>query len=70
MLGGYLAELLDLAGADVERTLFEHTLEAHGGHVELIRPLFGTDSALLGAAELAFASLLADPLAFAHAMLG
>jgi predicted NBD/HSP70 family sugar kinase len=70
MLGGYLSELLDLARSDVERTLFEHTLEAHGGHVQLIAPLFGADSALLGAAELAFAALLADPLSAVPGMLG
>ncbi|MDT4915815.1 MAG: hypothetical protein QOH89_515 [Pseudonocardiales bacterium] len=70
MLGGYLTELLDIARDDVERTLFEHTLEAHGGHVELIRPLFGADSALLGAAELAFAQLLADPLTVGPALAG
>lgn len=70
MLGGYLSELLDIARADVERTLFEHTLEAHGGSVELVPPVFGADSALLGAAELAFANLLADPLSVTPALLG
>jgi predicted NBD/HSP70 family sugar kinase len=70
MLGGYLSELLDIARADVERTMFEHTLDAHGGHVQLIRPVFGADAALLGAAELAFANLLADPLSVTPAMLG
>lgn len=70
MLGGHLSELLDIARADVERTLFEHTLEARGAHVQLIHPSFGADSALLGAAELAFADLLADPLMVAAALPG
>jgi predicted NBD/HSP70 family sugar kinase len=69
-LGGYLSELLDIARADIERTLFEYTLEAHGGDVELIHPVFGADAALLGAAEMAFAELLADPLTVAPALLG
>jgi predicted NBD/HSP70 family sugar kinase len=70
LLGGYLSELLDIARADIERTLFEYTLEAHGGDVELIHPVFGADAALLGAAEMAFAELLADPLTVAPALLG
>jgi predicted NBD/HSP70 family sugar kinase len=70
VLGGYLSELLDIARADIERTLFEYTLEAHGGYVELLHPQFGADAALLGAAEMAFADLLADPLTVAPVMLG
>jgi predicted NBD/HSP70 family sugar kinase len=70
VLGGYLSELLDIARPDIERALFEYTLEAHGGYVELIHPLFGADAALLGAAEMAFADLLADPLTVAPVMLG
>jgi predicted NBD/HSP70 family sugar kinase len=63
VLGGYLTELLDIARPDIERSLFEHTLEAHGGHLALIEPWFGADAALFGAAEVAFSDLLADPLA-------
>ena len=70
VLGGYLSELLDIARPDIERALFEHTLEAHGGYVELVQPSFGADSALLGAAEMAFAELLADPLGVAAPLLG
>jgi predicted NBD/HSP70 family sugar kinase len=70
VLGGYLSELLDIAREDIERSLFEHTLEAHGGDIELLQPYFGGDAALLGAAELAFAELLADPLVVAPALLG
>lgn len=69
VLGGYLSELLDIARVDIERALFEYTLEAHAGYVELIHPIFGADAALLGAAEMAFADLLADPLTVAPALL-
>ena len=65
MLGGYLSELLDIARPDVEHALHEYALEAPGQHVQLMQPTFGGDSALLGAAELAFADLLADPLTVA-----
>jgi predicted NBD/HSP70 family sugar kinase len=70
VLGGYLSELLDIARPEIEQALFEHTLEAHGGYVELIHPAFGGDAALFGAAEMAFADLLADPLGVAPALLG
>jgi predicted NBD/HSP70 family sugar kinase len=69
MLGGYLSELLDLARPEVELALREYALEAPGHTVQLVHPTFGGDSALLGAAELAFAELLADPLTTAAALL-
>jgi predicted NBD/HSP70 family sugar kinase len=62
MLGGYLSELLDIARPEVEYALREFALEAPGRKVQLSHPTFGADSALLGAAELAFAGLFADPL--------
>jgi predicted NBD/HSP70 family sugar kinase len=68
MLGGYLSELLDIARPEIELALKEYSLEAPWRKVQLIHPSFGADSALLGAAELAFASLLADPLATAPAL--
>jgi predicted NBD/HSP70 family sugar kinase len=67
LLGGYLSELLDIARPEIERALRDYALEAPGRHVQLDHPTFGEDSALLGAAELAFAGLLADPLAIASA---
>jgi predicted NBD/HSP70 family sugar kinase len=62
LLGGYLAELLDIARPEVEAALHHYALEALGGTVRLGRPALGRDAALLGAAERAFAALLADPL--------
>jgi predicted NBD/HSP70 family sugar kinase len=70
MLGGYLSELLDLARPEVESALREYALDAPGQHVSLVQPSFGPDAALLGAAELAFADLLADPLTVAGARRG
>ncbi len=69
VLGGYLSELLDIARPEVELALGEYTLEAPGRDVHLVQSSFGADSALLGAAELAFAALLADPLTVASAVL-
>ena len=61
LLGGSLTGVLEFAGVDVERALRSHVL---GGTPlpELVPPGLGDDSALLGAAELAFADLLADPV--------
>jgi predicted NBD/HSP70 family sugar kinase len=63
LLGGYLAELLDIARDDVERALAAYSLETPRRTVRLRSAALGRDAALLGAAERAFAALLADPLA-------
>jgi predicted NBD/HSP70 family sugar kinase len=68
LLGGYLSELLDIARPDIEAALRKYSLDASGRDVRLVSPSFGADSALLGAAELAFADLLADPLTVAAAL--
>lgn len=62
LLGGTLSAVLDLAREDIEASLAHYALEAPGRSVELIQPSFGDDSPLLGAAELAFAELLDDPV--------
>jgi predicted NBD/HSP70 family sugar kinase len=62
LLGGSLAGVLEVAPEDVERSLGEHVMGGSDAAVELLPPGLGEDSALLGAAELAFARLLADPV--------
>ncbi len=62
LLGGTFADVLDLAGAEVEAALADHVFNGPGEQVLLGRPGLGQDSALIGAAEIAFAQLLADPL--------
>lgn len=61
LLGGTMAELVDLARSDVEAAVERYAFEASHPGVELARPAFGADSALLGAGEIAFTRLLADP---------
>jgi predicted NBD/HSP70 family sugar kinase len=68
VLGGYLAELLDVARVDIERALHQRTFESSGRDLRLLPPALGSDSMLLGAAELAFAGLLADPLTVAPSL--
>ena len=60
ILGGSLSGVLELARVEVEKAL-EHYAFDPGHPVELVLPRLGADSALLGAAELAFADLLDDP---------
>jgi predicted NBD/HSP70 family sugar kinase len=63
ILGGSLAGVYDFAGEEVCAALREYAIT--GGHerVELCTPGLGSDSSLLGAAELAFTTLLRDPAA-------
>lgn len=62
VLGGSLACVFRFAREDVERALDSYALATARRAVELCAPGLGTDSALLGAAELAFARLIEDPL--------
>lgn len=62
VLGGALAEIHEAAGQAVETAVRRYSLAPPFEGVRLVRPAFGLDSSLLGAAELAFAPLLADPL--------
>jgi len=60
ILGGSLSGVLELARPEIEQALEQYAFDpAHP--VELTLPHFGVDSALFGAAELAFADLLEDP---------
>jgi predicted NBD/HSP70 family sugar kinase len=62
VFGGTLSELY-LAGADhVRNRLHTMALPACRAHVALHTPQLGDDAPLVGAAELAFESLLSDPL--------
>ncbi|HEV7204670.1 MAG TPA: ROK family transcriptional regulator [Jatrophihabitans sp.] len=62
LLGGSFSHVLELARPEIERALETHVLEAPARSLQLDLPAFGPDSALLGAAEIGFAALLADPL--------
>jgi predicted NBD/HSP70 family sugar kinase len=61
LVGGTMAELLDLARSDVETAVESYAFERSHPGVELALPAFGADSALLGSGEIAFTALLADP---------
>ncbi len=62
VMGGSLEEVLALAQVQVEAALDQHAMAASRGMVELRPAALGQDGPLLGAAELAFGPLLADPL--------
>ncbi len=61
--GGLLRDVLLLARPEVEAALERHALASARDMVELRPSGLGPDSSLLGAAELAFGPLLADPSA-------
>jgi hypothetical protein len=62
ILGGALEELLRAAGATVRSAFEGAALAAPGEQVRIVMPQLGSDSTLVGAAELAFDALLSDPL--------
>jgi len=61
VLGGSLGDVLELARPEVEAAVERYAFGLTQPCVELVLPAFGTDSALLGAGEVAFTALLADP---------
>ena len=63
VLGGFLAALAAVDQARIERRLKEHVLPALGEHMTLHRAALGYDLLLIGAAELPFEQLFADPTA-------
>ena len=62
LLGGSFAEVFQLAEEEMVRAMDSHTMGASRNTVQLCTAGLGDDSSLLGAAELAFATLIADPL--------
>jgi predicted NBD/HSP70 family sugar kinase len=62
LLGGSFTEVFRIAGDEVVQAIETHTMEGSRNAVQLCTPGLGDDSSLLGAAELAFAALLDDPL--------
>ncbi|MFC4016450.1 ROK family protein [Micromonospora sp. GCM10011542] len=62
VFGGSLREVYTIGAATVRRRLDTMALPASREHVRLLAAALGRDAALIGAAELAFDKLLADPL--------
>jgi predicted NBD/HSP70 family sugar kinase len=62
IFGGGLREVYLAAAAQVRSRLNRNALPACREHVRLRTPVLGDDAALIGAAEVAFEALLADPL--------
>jgi D-xylose transport system substrate-binding protein len=61
VLGGHLASVHRFAATTIEGTLDERALGAPRARVEIVPATLGVDAAVLGAAELAFEPILADP---------
>ena len=61
MLGGFFADVFDHLRPAVQRELDRRALAAPRSCVSVVAAHFGTDAALIGAADLGFESLLDDP---------
>jgi len=70
ILGGSLRGVLEFGRAEIEAELARFAMSSARHEVRLDVPGLGPDSSLLGAAELAFADLLADPMAVVSALTG
>jgi predicted NBD/HSP70 family sugar kinase len=62
ILGGALEEVLRALGGTVRSAFDSTALAAPGEQVRIVAPHLGSDSTLVGSAELAFDPLLSDPL--------
>ena len=63
VLGGFLGALFAVDGEYLTSKVAEHALPAACEWLRIVRAELGSDILMIGAAELAFASLLADPTA-------
>ena len=66
IIGGSLTGVFNFAQDVVHQATDQYAMSPQGDPVQLCAPDLGADSTLLGAAELAFAHLLADPLMPPH----
>lgn len=65
VLGGFLATLADASGDTLQELVRSTGFAALSGDVEVVPAELGTDLLTIGAAELIFADLLADPQSYA-----
>ena len=63
VLGGFLGVLLDAAPQVLDAAVREQSLEASAEQVDIVRAELGPEVLTVGAAELAFTRLIADPTA-------
>ncbi|HEU4674436.1 MAG TPA: ROK family protein [Motilibacteraceae bacterium] len=70
IMGGPQSRVFALAEGVVRATIEQHAMSPARQQVRVVRPGLGGDSSLLGAAELAFEPLLADPVDIWWARIG
>jgi predicted NBD/HSP70 family sugar kinase len=66
VVGGLLAALWESFSPEVSAAMDGVSLEAPGSKAQIVAAGLGPDSSLIGAAEIAFSALLADPLSYAE----
>jgi hypothetical protein len=66
VLGGFLRKFPSGAGYALDDAVAHHSLRAPQQLVRIVGASLGSETLMIGAAELAFAPLLADPAAHYH----
>jgi predicted NBD/HSP70 family sugar kinase len=66
VLGGFLAALYGVAPHVLDALVADQPLSTNSESVQIVRAELGSNILMVGAAELAFASILADPASFAE----
>jgi predicted NBD/HSP70 family sugar kinase len=69
VLGGLLASVWESFSPEATAAMDSVSLEAPGGQAQIVGAGLGLDSSLVGAAELAFSRLLADPMSYADLLI-
>jgi predicted NBD/HSP70 family sugar kinase len=70
VLGGFLASLHSLARERLAGRVGRESLDGPAQRAEIVTAQLGSDLLMIGAAELAFASLMADPVGAVRALQG
>jgi hypothetical protein len=70
VLDGFLGVIHSLAPEDFHATLASQPMAGPAAQVQVSRAALGSDLLMIGAAELAFAGLLADPAGYSRAQIG
>ena len=66
VLGGFLSVFPSVAPEALDAVIARHSLRAPREMLRIVPASLGADTLMIGAAELAFAPLLADPAALYH----
>jgi predicted NBD/HSP70 family sugar kinase len=70
ILGGFLRVFPEQAATALDTAVSRHSMRVPHEHVRIVAASLGSQTLMIGAAEAAFAPLLADPAAHYHQAVG